>query len=66
MWLYPIRFTFAREMALLIDADRHYVFFHSEEADFHKDITTRSFPKYDKIVAVGPGVEILLRENFRV
>ena len=52
------------EMALLIDADRHYVFFHSEEADFHKDITTRSFPKYDKIVAVGPGVEILLRENF--
>ena len=52
------------EMALLIAADRHYVFFHSEEADFHEDITARAFPQYDKIVAVGPGVEILLRENF--
>ena len=52
------------EMALLIDADRHYVFFHSEEADFHQDITSRAFPDYDKIVAVGPGVEILLREHF--
>lgn len=52
------------EMALAIPARKHYVFFHSEEADFHIDITTRTFPKYDKIVAVGPGVEILLRENF--
>ena len=52
------------EMALLIRADRHYVFFHSEEADFHADITARTFPQYDKIVAVGPGVELLLRENF--
>ena len=52
------------EMAMLIDARRHYVFFHSEEADFHKDITARAFPQYDKIVAVGPGVELLLRENF--
>ncbi len=52
------------EMALLIDGDKHYVFFHSEEADFHKDITERTFPLYDKIVAVGPGVELLLRENF--
>ena len=52
------------EMALLIEADKHYVFFHSEEADFHADITARAFPKYDKIVAVGPGVEILLRTHF--
>ena len=52
------------EMALLINGNRHYVFFHSEEADFHSDITERSFPKFDKIVAVGPGVEILLRESF--
>lgn len=52
------------EMALLINADKHYVFFHSEEADFHQDITAKTFPQYDKIVAVGPGVEILLRENF--
>lgn len=52
------------EMALLIQGRRHYVFFHSEEADFHQDITTRAFPQYDKIVAVGPGVELLLRENF--
>lgn len=52
------------EMALHISAEKHYVFFHSEEADFHKDITSRTFPLYDKIVAVGPGVEVLLRENF--
>ena len=52
------------EMALAIPAKKHYVFFHSEEANFHLDITSRTFPKYDKIVAVGPGVEILLRENF--
>ncbi len=52
------------EMALLINGARHYVFFHSEEADFHQDITSRAFPNYDKIVAVGPGVEILLREAF--
>ena len=52
------------EMALRIGGNRHYVFFHSEEADFHRDITSRAFPEYDKIVAVGPGVEVLLRENF--
>lgn len=52
------------EMAIRISADKHYVFFHSEEADFHSDITSRTFPLYDKIVAVGPGVEILLRDNF--
>ena len=52
------------EMALLIDADKHYVFFHSEEADFHSDITSKTFPQYDKIVAVGPGVELLLRDSF--
>lgn len=52
------------EMALFIPADKHYVFFHSEEADFHKDITLRCFPEFDRIVAVGPGVELLLRENF--
>ena len=52
------------EMALRISGDRHYVFFHSEEADFHLDITSRTFPEYDKIVAVGPGVELLLRDNF--
>ncbi len=52
------------EMALRIEGDRHYVFFHSEAADFHQDITSRAFPEYDKIVAVGPGVEMLLRENF--
>ena len=52
------------EMALLIDADKHYVVFHSEEADFHKDITDRTFPIYDRIIAVGPGVELLLREAF--
>ena len=52
------------EMALRINSDKHYVFFHSEEADFHIDITSKTFPLYDKIVAVGPGVEMLLRDNF--
>ena len=52
------------EMALLINGKKHYVFFHSEEADFHQDITERAFPRYDKIVAVGPGVELLLRDHF--
>lgn len=51
-------------MALEISADKYYCFFHSDCGDFHEDITSRCFPKYDKIVACGPGVEVLLRETF--
>ena len=52
------------EIALAIPAARHYAFFHSSKADFHRDITERCFPVFDKIVAVSPGVEAVLNEGF--
>ena len=52
------------DMALFIEAKRHFVFYHSEEADFHSDITERTFPKYDKIIAIASGVENMLRNAF--
>ena len=52
------------EIALTIPAEKHYVFFHSSNPDFHRDMTERCFPQYDKIVAVSPGVEAVLREGF--
>lgn len=52
------------EMALEIPADKHYVFFHSGNAKFHKEITEKTFPKYDKIIAVGSGVQKILCAEF--
>ena len=52
------------EIALTIPADRHYAFFHSSKADFHRDMTERCFPQFDRIIAVGGGVEAVLREGF--
>ena len=52
------------EIALAIPAARHYAFFHSSKASFHRDMTERCFPLFDRIVAVSPGVEQVLREGF--
>ena len=52
------------DMSLLIDAGKYVVFFHSEEADFHLDMTERVFPQFDYIVAIASGVEMMLREAF--
>lgn len=52
------------EVGLLINASKHYVFYHSSDPMFHRDITEKVFPYYDKIIAVGKSVETMLRETF--
>ena len=52
------------EIALAIPAARHYAFFHSSKADFHREMTERCFPRFDKIVAVSSGVADVVAEGF--
>ena len=52
------------EMGLEIPAKKRYVFFHSERTDIDRDIMDRCFPRYDRIVACGYGVEKMLRKEF--
>ena len=52
------------EIALNIPADRQYAFFHSSKIEFHRDMTERCFPQFDRIVAVSSGVEAVLNEGF--
>lgn len=52
------------EIALSIPAKRHYAFYHSSQPDFHRDVTDRCFPKFDKIIAVSPGVAQVVKDAF--
>lgn len=52
------------EMAANIRANRRYLFFHSCDPYFHRDITKRCFDKFDNIIAVGTNVRDILIEAF--
>ncbi len=52
------------QMALNIKADRHYVFFHSSDPNFHRDLSDKYFKHFDNIIAVGENVQEMLKENF--
>lgn len=51
------------EMALHIEAEKRYVFFHSS-LDLHHDLMERLFPQFDGIVAVSSGVQNMLHEAY--
>lgn len=52
------------EMAVHIRADKKYVFFHSSDPAFHRDIAESCFPYFDQIIAVGNKVGAMLRESY--
>ncbi len=52
------------QMALNIRADKHYVFFHSSDPNFHRDLSDKYFKDFDNIIAVGKNVQEMLKENF--
>lgn len=52
------------QMALNIKAERHYVFFHSSDPNFHRDLSDRYFKDFDNIIAVGENVQKMLKETF--
>lgn len=52
------------EMAMEIEADKHYLFFHSSDPNFHRDLSDKYFGKFDNIVAVGKNVQLMLKDNF--
>lgn len=52
------------QMALNIKADKHYVFFHSSNPNFHRDLSDKYFREFDGIIAVGENVQQMLKENF--
>ena len=52
------------QMAINIKADKHYVFFHSSNPDFHRDLSDKYFKAFDNIIAVGENVREMLKENF--
>lgn len=51
------------EMALHIEAEKRYVFFHSS-LDLHHELMERLFPQYDGIVAVSIGVQEMLQKTY--
>lgn len=52
------------QMALNIKADKHYVFFHSSDPNFHRDLSDKYFKEFDNVIAVGKNVQEMLKENF--
>ena len=52
------------EMAVEIKADKRFLFFHSSDPNFHRDLSDKYFGKFDNIVAVGENVQMMLKENF--
>jgi len=52
------------QMAVNIKADRRYVFFHSSNPNFHRDLSDEYFKEFDNIIAVGENVQEMLKENF--
>ena len=52
------------QMAVNIKADSRYVFFHSSDPNFHRDLSDKYFKDFDNIIAVGENVQNMLKENF--
>ena len=52
------------DMVLNIPARKHYVFFHSSDYEFHRDISERCFAEFDGIIAVGNRVQQMLKAHF--
>lgn len=52
------------QMALNVKADKHYVFFHSSNPNFHRDLSDKYFKHFDNIIAVGKNVQEMLKANF--
>lgn len=51
------------EMALHIQAKKHIVWYRAS-VDMHHEMLTRTFPRYDHIMAVSEGVKDMLWENY--
>ena len=52
------------EMAVNIQADKKYLFFHSSDPSFHRDLTETCFGKFDRIIAVSKNVQQMLKQSF--
>ena len=52
------------EMAVSIKSKKKYLFFHSSDPDFHRDLSDKYFGEFDNIIAVSNGVQNMLMENF--
>ena len=52
------------EMAVNIKSKKKYLFFHSSDPDFHRDLSDEYFREFDNIIAVSNGVQNMLMENF--
>lgn len=54
------------EMAVEINANRKYLFFHSSKPDFHRDICEKCFYYFDNIIAVGTNVQEMLKKTYPI
>ena len=52
------------QMAISLKAEKHYVFFHSSDPNFHRDLSDTYFKDFDNIIAVGENVQQMLKANF--
>ena len=52
------------EMAVNIKADKKYLFFHSSDPNFHRDLTETCFVEFDRIFAVSKNVQQMLKQSF--
>ena len=52
------------EMGLHIPSEKRYVFMHSSDPDYHKEIIIKDLPQYDKIVAVSPSIANIYKKNY--
>lgn len=52
------------EMVVELKADKKFLFFHSSDPNFHRDLSDKYFDKFDNIIAVGKNVQDMLQENF--
>lgn len=52
------------QMALKVNANKRYVFFHSSDPNFHRDLSDKYFKDFDNIIAVGENVQEMLKDNF--
>lgn len=52
------------EMGLYIPAEKRFVFMHSSDPDYHKEIIMKDLPQYDRIVAVSPSIAAIYEDNY--
>ena len=52
------------EMALMIQGNKRFVFMHSSDPDYHKEIIEKDLIHYDKIVAVSSSIAKVYQENY--